>query len=431
METFIKNLLAEFHVEIVRQKYPTFYEVAVGVQKMTLAEYNKHLAGSPATDTLRLIETRVHDLVIETYDSIRKKIETHMGKSCRNFASQFDDIENHIEQHTVRAELMRPLVPKTFEIHTKQTLHAYVLEHLKTEMDGATSFRKNAYRKAYVGYMSDPNYDFGEGRIAQTVSEWVSEYVVDVEFVVGQGKTSVSDDNVAKLLKIGNFGSATVGKMVKFFEDKGGLPTPEELLKGTEYKLTAAQTLQLSYYKDITVPIQRPVLEKLNTSLAGLGVVVGSFRRGKPETKDLDILFIDKTCEEAVGILTKKCGVSVLGVLTQGETQSALIVKIPGRTAAVHLDVFTCKKPYLGSALLHYTGSAAFNIAVRKHVKATFKHKYKDVFLSQNGIQCETLEGERIIHPLDYTSEKSLMTAIGLEYVAPEDRSSGIIAART
>src|SRR4051812_12106501 len=122
----------------------------------------------------------------------------------------------------------------------------------------------------------------------------------------------------------------------------------------TDDRLSRAEVVQL-------VEAVRPVLDK--------GVmqweVAGSYRRGAVDIGDVDFI----TTNAAFPALLRQIGKKLVVISTprSGESVMTLLVGMGAKVAQVEL--LNVADDAFGAALMHSTGSANFNISLRKYAK--------------------------------------------------------------
>lgn len=136
-------------------------------------------------------------------------------------------------------------------------------------------------------------------------------------------------------------------------------------------------------------------------------VVVGSWRRGKKNPRDVDVL----TNQNLLQLDLSVCG-EVLAVYACGEKKLSAIIGVVHRDKyyRVPLDVFYANLSQWGTALLHHTGPYEFNIQLRVHARA---RGYK---LNQYGI-----EDAAGVH-WNFRTESAVGRFLGKSIPRPESR---------
>jgi DNA polymerase/3'-5' exonuclease PolX len=143
--------------------------------------------------------------------------------------------------------------------------------------------------------------------------------------------------------------------------------------------------------------IARAIAEELVAGLPDTQIV-GSLRRGCPIVGDVDLL---TTSTVAMGLLP----MLVDEVLVKGDA------KVSGRKGEVQIDLNFTAVEAMGSALLHHTGSAGFNIMCRSRA---IKLGYS---LSQHGL----VKGDQLVAS---ATEDEILGILGMEWALdPAKRS--------
>ena len=187
--------------------------------------------------------------------------------------------------------------------------------------------------------------------------------------------------------------------------------------------LTTNQHTGLQYYEPLLERIPRAEMQEHERTLLDVlymadvsvsGTVVGSYRRGQPDSGDIDFL--------VRGQLEMKSFVHVLGeygylvsILAQGPTKCMAIssVGVPRR-----LDILICPNEEYAYALLYFTGSQQFNIAFRQHA---LEMGYT---MNEHGMKAVRAS----IAAVPYMDrEEDIFDFLGLQYVSPKDRINGKI----
>jgi len=191
--------------------------------------------------------------------------------------------------------------------------------------------------------------------------------------------------------------------------------------------LTEQQQIGVKYYDQLILKIPREQIDKFDETLHQIWygryrfVIAGSYRRGLPQSGDIDVLISDVinvrgipdylrvNLSEVVSHL-KKLGI-VIDVLTLGN-QIFMGIAVTSDGIARRLDIHYIPPEQWGSGLLYFTGSNEFNIAMRK---TAIEKGYK---LSEKGL---FYAGTNQRVP-DTDSEESIFKALGMRYVPPNKR---------
>jgi DNA polymerase/3'-5' exonuclease PolX len=197
-----------------------------------------------------------------------------------------------------------------------------------------------------------------------------------------------------------------------------GLVSVSDLRK-KKYKdqLNDATILLMKYKPNRKIPynsiksIERKLTGFPNTQL------VGSFRRKKPTSRDIDVMIVSNkktVLDEYLAYLTKKF--KTIHIYAKGLDKVSLIVLIDEKKANnpeyYKLDVFRCPIVSQYAMLLYSTGSKDFNIKMRATASRL------GYLLNQNGIFLKK-ESNRMI-PIK--SEKGFFKLLNMPYVEPHKR---------
>lgn len=204
--------------------------------------------------------------------------------------------------------------------------------------------------------------------------------------------------------------------------------------------LTEVQKLSLKHKKHILRSIPHRDLitdigKKLN-KVIGKFDITGSYRREKVEgIKDIDILYVLKKNENAKDISDKikKKFKMYLATLNEGDKKFTFFIKVPARLInkyynapkyieivkpstfnrsyyVIQVDIRYFTNEEYPFALLHFTGSATFNLSLRRKVK-TLGYKLNEYGLYKDDKKIEDLK-----------SEKDIFEYLKIPYKLPKDR---------
>lgn len=157
--------------------------------------------------------------------------------------------------------------------------------------------------------------------------------------------------------------------------------------------LNKNQHVGLRYYEDINSRIPRAEMDEhaallMTVKPAALeGVIVGSYRRGRPDSGDIDMLVrtADATVDAGAALAAYVADLRARGyireVLAQGEHKCLAVACLPdgagvssssginaaGKMKARRLDLLVTPPAEFPFAVLYFTGSDGFNVAMRAH----------------------------------------------------------------
>lgn len=204
--------------------------------------------------------------------------------------------------------------------------------------------------------------------------------------------------------------------------------------------LNKNQQVGLRYVEDLQLRIPREEMDQhaallrdtITTLESGAAVldIVGSYRRGAPTSGDIDVLLKDSPDHPAdlntfVRALQQKG--YLLDILALGSHKCMGVCRLSPDLPARRIDLLVTPAEEYPYALLYFTGSDRFNVAMRQHALQ------KGMTMNEHGMQSIPLNrssaaGEHCMRsiPLDQakqiTCERDIFHALGLTYVAPERR---------
>lgn len=161
-----------------------------------------------------------------------------------------------------------------------------------------------------------------------------------------------------------------------------------------------------------TTKISRKTVQKVNAVIEPIVkkhtkqyLLCGSYRRGRDMVGDMDYVVTDANLSALLSSLDDK--VKVLQIPQQGK--SILTVIIQFGNLDVQIQFNNVKEKSFGSAQLHSTGSAKFNVGLRAYAKQ------KKYLLSQHGL----FRGSEWIAG---TTEEEVFRMLGLKWIPPVNR---------
>ena len=190
--------------------------------------------------------------------------------------------------------------------------------------------------------------------------------------------------------------------------------------------LTHAQSVGLTYIDDLKKRIPRAEMEKHEAYVRKMlpkefeMVVVGSYRRGLPNSGDFDVMITSRSLTELVAASHFQQFIDLLaeegylrGEFARGEHKFMGVCRLPRHQTHRHIDLLLCKPEEYWYTILYFTGSDVFNVSMRRHALT------KGYSLSEHGLK-RVRDG--VPAPPVMNSEKDIFDFLGLEYVKPLDR---------
>lgn len=165
--------------------------------------------------------------------------------------------------------------------------------------------------------------------------------------------------------------------------------------------------------REVVRQAMEPVLEIIKSTRGIQRVIMpGSFRRRRADVRDIDVLIevdaYDKV-PQLVKTLSSKLGYEISASAKNGDRKAYM--EMPILDQVRKLDLNFIETPSWGTAVLHFTGPAAYNEAVRGHIK----RMHPEMSLSQYGLKV----GRKLQH---FEDERDVFEAIDLPYIAPHLR---------
>lgn len=197
-------------------------------------------------------------------------------------------------------------------------------------------------------------------------------------------------------------------------------------LRNSKERFTFSQTLGLKYYEDINKKIPRDEIDRVNQYLHSLFVdeegdpsfefeIVGSYRRGEPESGDIDILIkvpngytIDLS--DIVELLEYNGNIE--GKLALGESKFLGLFRLNKDTPVRRLDLLLISEDSYPFALLYFTGSKQFNKLIRTRAN--------QLGLTLNEYHMISLD-KKSIYPSE--DEEEIFEILGVKYLKPKERT--------
>lgn len=201
--------------------------------------------------------------------------------------------------------------------------------------------------------------------------------------------------------------------------------------------LTKMQHVGLKYFNEFKTTIPRSEVEEISSKVedaaksidANVKIeICGSYRRGKVLCGDVDVVIFEAKEEPSnlmeilLKVLTSSGFVSneFTSLETARHHKFLGICKLPGENSVFRrLDIFIAPLKEYAPAMIHYTGSANFNVGLRQHAIK------KGMHLSENGLYDKVIkQGSHMCAgtALHTPTEKSVFELLGVPYKGPEER---------
>jgi len=194
--------------------------------------------------------------------------------------------------------------------------------------------------------------------------------------------------------------------------------TYDKLISNPEkYKndLTHHQLIGLKYINDLNKSIPRSVIDTVKLFLDTFDfifIICGSYRRGKSECGDIDILIQDNgiNLKFIIDLLTKKKFL-IDHLTNNGKTKYMGICKIPTFPQYMRIDIRLVNKSSFPFATLYFTGNKNNNTFMRnKAINLGYKLNEYELTDSKN-------------KKFKFSSEKEIFEFLKLPYKSPQERN--------
>ena len=232
-----------------------------------------------------------------------------------------------------------------------------------------------------------------------------------------------------ELLKIHGVGITTAKELVEGYSIRSIAELKRALVKNPNI-LNAKQTLGLQYYDEVALKIPRVEIDKHARKLSGVlrkismsseVKVVGSYRRGAPESGDIDVIITvnrNSTPESRILIFKKftdtlKDKGYLVADLGSGNKKYMGICKLNKKSPARRIDILLTSKEEFPFAMLYFTGDFDINIALRKRANEL------GYILNEHGITPFRSGAESPV----LRTEKEIFNFLGYRYLLPKRRN--------
>ena len=203
--------------------------------------------------------------------------------------------------------------------------------------------------------------------------------------------------------------------------DNAGVKSIEEL-EGRQDLLNDVQKKGLKYYKDTNLRIPRAEMEKHEAYIMsviksfGKDIVAslsGSYRRKEASSGDVDCLITNCDEDTYKKIIQEFVSQNYISdILAQGNKKVLAVGKLKMRRHFRRIDFMLTQAHEYPFALLYFTGSGPFNVAMRNFALS------KGYSLSEYGLK--DMNGDFVGDT--FRTEEDIFEFLGLKYIPPENR---------
>lgn len=235
--------------------------------------------------------------------------------------------------------------------------------------------------------------------------------------IINQNDTQFLIEKLSKIYGVGEKQAIKISKSIVNFED---VYKNEDLLNNK-------QKIGLKYYNDLQKRIPRNEIDHHNEIINNIWInlkipftyeIVGSYRRNKPDSGDIDILLtFPKNSPKNFKLLVQSLidNNYIIENLAYGAKKFMGISKLENTFPARRIDIIYCTKEEYPYCLLYFTGSGEYNRGMRDFCKK------KGLKLNEKGLI--SLNNEMNINFIP-KNEKDIFDFLKIKYVNPEDRIS-------
>lgn len=280
----------------------------------------------------------------------------------------------------------------------------------------------------------------GMGLKKETPPNWSSKILKNIDKIITEGSLGLERDPKLEVVELlGKIPEVGPSKANALYEQ--GIRSLEDLQQKPDL-LNRKQLIGLRYMSDLGKKIPRDEMTIWGNSLKHLvrGIVgdsneikhmdlVGSYRRGKLESGDIDFYLALEKPEK--GLMTKIYDKLVdEGYMkpddwfSKGSKKLMGVAKLGLENQARHLDIFIYPVEEYPFALLYATGSGEFNVKMRNYART------RGYSLSDRGLLVGNNKGElvskekyqEVIGKPVVECERDIFEFLGLTYLDPPDR---------
>ena len=240
-----------------------------------------------------------------------------------------------------------------------------------------------------------------------------------------EGVNDICIQKIKKIREISKIQSIGMVKASQLVEENH-IQNIEDLLQN-QHLLNKKQIIGLKYHRDITTRIPRTEIVQhenyIQSVLSNLlrifnHEIVGSYRRKKNESGDIDIIIgIDHPNGSEMKIITdefiKKEYIPKDGIFAIGKTKFMGMCKLSNCKIFRRLDILITSKDEYPFSLLYFTGNGEFNVKMREYAKK------KGFTLNEKGLK-NTKENKIVEHI--FNNETDIFNFLKIKYLNPADR---------
>lgn len=310
-----------------------------------------------------------------------------------------------------------------------------LLQRHRTEKDANGRMRVKAYETAInaISNFAGPVTSAEDVKVLKGIGFKSYEKIQEIVRTGYLAKNLHEPEGVKEMLIFQRIHGVGVSVARKWYEQLGlrTLDDVKNKVDRNELQLTASQLKGLKYVDDFEVPIPRSQVESIFTLVKvaltrtdpGMDVMLlGSYRRGKQTSSDVDILIFprsrndfpsDDLIKDLVSSL-KTSGLLIDDLLLSDKVYNGVC---RFNNLIRRIDFLLCSDyKERGSYQLHFTGGEHYNRYIRYHAQG------KGMKLSQHGLYKRGATADERGDWVAGETEEDIMAALGLPWIKPEDR---------
>ena len=302
-----------------------------------------------------------------------------------------------------------------------------IFNHLhKFEKSNGEHFKAKSYSKAIIS-LRDINDDselthenlIKMNGIGKSLLEKINN-IIETDTCNAYEKIKNLRDPRELFMQIHAVGSVAANKLVK-----SGFKTIDDLrsCENIQDHLNDKQIIGLKYYDDLIKRIPKSEIKKheklLNQILKMVDssaelTIAGSYRRKKKDSGDIDVLLKCKTIKTYKSFIQRLHDFNYLVEhLAEGNKKYNGICKFDKTSIPRRIDIMFTKPDEYPFAILYFTGSAEFNLNMRKNLL--------DQNLSINEYSLKYNDTKQKVNHT-FNTEKDIFDYLKIEYVEPQNR---------
>jgi len=405
-----------FHINDSAAEHGSHIDKHTGLGKGYIYKKNT----KPFIDVVDICSKYSIPMILETHDDYKKEIKFIKTIVTTNKKKQLES-NNKNNNKINRSKLDK-----------KNNIIKILSELANIERTNGNLYKNIAYLRA-IKNIKAFNGDITEANVRQIdgVGEKISAKIKEI---LKTGKLSqfeiIKDDPdvnaINELTNIMGIGIKYATNLVKELKIMSILEL-KRAYESDKINLTNEQILGIKYHKHLQIKVPRSEadrfkiiidceLNKLNKDLKS--IIAGSFRRGKDEIGDIDLIIYNEKINRVPKILLKTIVDQLKSIIVAdiaiGETKYNGLISLKEKNSKIRrLDIRIVPYDSYASTLLYFTGSKDFNQRMRAMAK---KNGY---LLNEYGLYKLIKKGKKKIKT---SNEKDIFDELNMKFIHPINR---------